>query len=128
MVARKTADGKLIQRPYTPENTAIYEGLIRHAAVGAMGGRPPMICAVVMIALVIMPIPTSWSKRRRQMAAAGELKPAKKPDLTNTLKAIEDACNRVVYADDAQIVEIQIRKRYGDRPRIVVMMREAVDE
>lgn len=128
MVARQSADGRIIQRPYTPQNTAIYEGIIRSAAVEAMGERLPLTGPVVMVVLVILPIPSSWSKRRQQAAASGALWPAKKPDLTNVLKAIEDACNRVVFADDAQIVEVQIRKRFGFRPRVVVVVREAESE
>lgn len=47
------------------------------------------------------------------------LYPSVKPDATNVGKAVEDALNGVVWDDDAQIVDLQLRKRYGV-PQIVV--------
>ncbi len=54
-----------------------------------------------------------------------------RPDLDNLAKAILDGCNRVVYADDRQIVELLARKwyaagpGYGDaRPRVEVTIEE----
>lgn len=67
------------------------------------------------------PVPASWSRRKREMALRGEIRPSVKPDLSNILKLIEDACNRVVYRDDALIVEYgRARKVYSDQPKIIV--------
>ena len=40
--------------------------------------------------------------------------PIVKPDVSNIIKGIEDALNGLVYPDDSQLVEIAIRKQYGD--------------
>src|SRR5690554_6391727 len=41
--------------------------------------------------------------------------PTVKPDVDNTSKTIMDALNMVAYTDDAQIVDLYIKKRYADR-------------
>lgn len=46
--------------------------------------------------------------------------PIKRPDLSNMLKAIEDALTGVVYRDDAQIVELSVTKRFGPTPGVAV--------
>lgn len=54
----------------------------------------------------------------------GELMPAKKPDIDNIAKAVLDALNSVAYRDDTQIVELQIRKQYSEKPRLEIRMEE----
>ncbi len=61
------------------------------------------------------PIPTYLSK-----AKASELVRAhhdKKPDTSNLIKFVEDALNKVLYNDDAQIAKITAYKCYSDIPR-----------
>lgn len=53
----------------------------------------------------------------------GEHHPISRPDLSNYLKAIEDALNTIVWEDDAQIVEAHIQKRY-DVPGIMLEIEE----
>lgn len=38
-----------------------------------------------------------------------------RPDLTNLIKIIEDACNGIIYKDDSQIVRLISEKRYGSK-------------
>ena len=45
---------------------------------------------------------------------------AARPDLDNFLKAVLDACNGIVFFDDAQITEINARKIYGIAPKTVL--------
>ena len=65
---------------------------------------------------------------RKEKARAGEICATKKPDADNVLKAIKDAMNDVVYADDAQVVEISLIKVYGDDPRVEVAASEIAKE
>ena len=51
---------------------------------------------------------------------AGDILPTKKPDLSNCLKAIEDALNKVAFRDDCQICVGEHLKRYVNRPRLIV--------
>ena len=64
-------------------------------------------------------IPYTWSKKKQARALLGELRPAKKPDIDNLYKLAADAFSGVVYRDDALIVEVWLRKVYGNQPKLV---------
>lgn len=108
---------------YTPEKTRTYEGMIRSAAMDAMGNRPPFDMPVEFVMRAIFPVPTSWSGKKRDRALTGEIKPGKKPDLDNIAKAWNDALNGVVYRDDALICRHVLEKRYGPQALVVVTVR-----
>ena len=52
--------------------------------------------------------PASLPKRERH--------PIKRPDLSNFLKAIEDALGGIAYRDDAQLVEVVASKAFDPAP------------
>jgi Holliday junction resolvase RusA-like endonuclease len=58
-------------------------------------------------------IPKSWPKKRREAATRGEVYPGK-PDIDNIVKIVADALNGVCFEDDAQVIEVVARKKYGD--------------
>lgn len=110
---------------YTPEKTRTYEGMVRTAAMEAMGARPPIDGPVRLVMSAIFSIPKSWSQKKRAAAMSGAIKPTRKPDLDNILKAWKDALNQVVYRDDCLIVRAVIEKRYGPAPLVAVTVRAA---
>lgn len=113
-------------RAYTPEKTVAYETLVKLSAADAMQGAAPWSGPLSIELRLFVAIPKSTTKRDLAAIAAGTFLPTKKPDADNVLKAITDALNGVVYVDDAQIVDVVIRKRYSDTPRAEVMVRHAV--
>lgn len=78
--------------------------------------------------LAEFPIPQSWSKKRQHAALLGLIRPGKKPDLDNLMKLATDACNSVVYRDDALIVEVRARKTYSNQPKLIVTVQPAIRE
>jgi Holliday junction resolvase RusA-like endonuclease len=104
---------------YTPSATRKFEAHGRLAAQLAMDGRPPIQVPVRVELLIELPIPTSWSERKRAAAIVGDVRPTSRPDLDNFLKAILDAINTIVVADDAQIVEVCATKKFGIAPKMV---------
>ena len=67
-----------------------------------------------------MAIPKTWSKKKQRAALCGEIWPAKRPDLSNICKQVEDALIGVVFRDDALIVRYDtMQKRYSAQPKIV---------
>lgn len=101
---------------HTPEKTQNYENHCRRFAKDAMKGRIVMTGAVGLTLDLYVQPPLSWSKKKIELALSGELKPTSKPDFSNVLKAIEDAMNGIVYADDSQIVMVTGSKNYSSNP------------
>lgn len=60
-----------------------------------------------------MPIPQSYSKKRREWILKGFEQHTKRPDADNLGKAVIDALNGVAWADDSQIVQLTLRKEYA---------------
>lgn len=104
---------------YTPENTSDYEDLIRWSYKDA-GGKyyDKQLMSVNINAFY--PIPMSYSKKKRTACLMGEIRPTKKPDLDNIVKAILDSLNGVAWYDDSQVVCLTINKYFGERGCVVV--------
>lgn len=109
---------------YTPAKTVSYENLIKIAATQAMAGASPMDGPMHLSLSVILPVPASWSNKRRALALAGAIRATKRPDCDNYLKAIKDGCNSIIWCDDSQVVQISMRKDYGEIPGARVTVRE----
>jgi Holliday junction resolvase RusA-like endonuclease len=107
---------------HTPQKTATYENLIRFCCSNAVSGL--FLGALSVDIGVILPVPKSWSKKRRTEALVGFVHPTKRPDTDNYLKSALDGMNGVAYADDSQVVRVSIEKRYGDQPRMMIRVTE----
>jgi len=113
---------------YRPQNVQRYQAHLRLACDDAMDGRCPLVGPVLLRLTVYLPIPVSFSKRKHEEAERGLVRPAKRPDLSQFLKAAEDALNRRVIGDDAQIVDQVVRKFYSRKPRLVMEVAPAAPE
>ena len=109
-------------RLFTPAKTVAYEGLVAHAAAQAMRGTPPFDGACRLELDIVCTVPASWSAKKRAAALAGSMRPTTKPDIDNTIKALADGMNGVVWRDDKQAVEVLARKVYGPTPGVHVMV------
>ncbi|MCA6108149.1 RusA family crossover junction endodeoxyribonuclease [Bradyrhizobium cenepequi] len=124
---KKKKTGKLAVGHHTPEKTVTYEGMIRTKAMDVMAGRAPIVGPCEMKLRAVFPVPQSWSKKKRALALAGAIRPTKKPDIDNILKAWNDAFNTVVFVDDTQVVQGFYVKVYGEVPQVLVTVREIVE-
>lgn len=70
--------------------------------------------------IYIMPPKKYHTGPKRALIASGELRPTKKPDLDNLIKGIKDGCNKIIWHDDSQIVDMTVRKFYSEQPRAEV--------
>lgn len=104
---------------YTPAKTRSYEAAVATLAKAAMKGHPPFLGACSVAVVAYMSIPKSWSKIGQLRARQGFVHPTKKPDADNVVKCL-DALNGIVWHDDAQAVDVLVRKRYSDNPRLEV--------
>ena len=107
---------------YTPKETVNYENLIRLEYQNQVGeyfqGKIEMhICAY-------FEIPKSTSKKRREQLKDETHYYDKRPDYDNICKVVTDALNKVAYSDDGQIVKMTVEKKYSERPRVEVEIKE----
>jgi len=105
-------------RTYTPEQTAMYENLVKYAYVEA-GGKM-LNGQVEMTIYAYYLIPKSISKKRRALMLEGKVRPTIKPDWDNIGKIVADSLNKIAYRDDACVTDATVRKRYSDNPRVEI--------
>lgn len=104
-------------RTHPDVKTENFETQLGWAARAVMKDRPLLTGPLLMTTFSFLPIPQSWSAKKRAAAIRGEIYPTIRPDYDNLSKAISDALNKVVWQDDAQVVTATIHKRYSERPR-----------
>ena len=100
-------------RLYDPEKSASWKNLV---ALASLPFKPssPTTAALRMEVVVRLPRPKSLPKRIYY--------PAKRPDLSNYIKGVEDAISGIFFVDDAQIVELCAQKEYSDDPGVYVAL------
>ncbi len=110
---------------YTPAATKAYEQAVAWAYKAKYG--TVQFCKDVPLRMDIMAyygIPNSASKAKRADMLSGKIRPTKKPDYDNVAKIIADALNGLAFYDDAQIVDGNVTKLYGETPKVVVKILE----
>lgn len=105
---------------YTPEKTVSYENLVKLCFKAKYPDEKPAESTVQMVITAYYGIAKSASNKKRQLMADGKIRPIKKPDADNIIKAVADALNGIAYKDDSQIVNVTIAKWYSDTPRVEV--------
>lgn len=104
-------------RAYTPNFTRDYEREIANIAYDAavvQNWRKVEKSAPLCVEIVAhFPIAASWSKKQKQAAINGEIRPTVKPDCDNIAKVVLDSLNGIVFDDDRQVVRCAVEKRYA---------------
>ena len=107
---------------YDPEKSRDYKEQVALAASLSMRGHSafpkeiPLKCVIT----IWQKMPKRFTKKQKELAENEFLRPTVKPDVDNVAKAITDAMNGIVYADDSQIVELVCGKYYAVEPRVMV--------
>ena len=114
---------KATGRAFTPERTVRFEDRLSLAAQAAMNGRSLLEGPLDVHVDIFMSVPASKPKKWKADALAGLIRPTKKPDADNFAKCL-DACNLVVWSDDAQIVELRVSKFYSETPAFVARVKQ----
>lgn len=112
-------------RAYSPKSTKDYEIIAAEAGRDAMCGIANLFEGALSVRMdFVLPIPVSKSKKAKAGMVSGEIKHIGKPDCSNLVKGVEDALNGVCWHDDSQITDLRISKRYGDNPRVEIIISE----
>jgi Holliday junction resolvase RusA-like endonuclease len=96
------------KRRYTPVSQASYMravGLIASRAFAGIGPLPGPLRMTVAACWAFPKSYTAADRLRRFMTSV--------PDADNVGKLIADSLNEIAYADDAQICELHVSKRFG---------------
>lgn len=67
----------------------------------------------------VFPIPKSASKKMIQDIKSGKIGPTS-CDSTNLQKLYEDCLKKIVIEDDRKVIDIQTKKFYGDKEKIII--------
>lgn len=104
----------------TPENTVLYENLVKTEYHRQVGERFPDDAMLDFRLTAYYAVPKSVSKKKRKAMLEHRIRPTKKPDWDNIGKTVCDALNGIAYRDDAQVVDSMVRKFYSNTPRVEV--------
>lgn len=107
---------------YTSKKTQDYEQQVCNAWMAA--GHPMFEGAVRVTITAYCGIPKSATKKKREGMERWEILPTKRPDVDNIAKIILDGLNGVAYKDDAQVVDLRVKKLYGTTPLVLVDVEE----
>ena len=111
---------------YTPEKSARFEERLAWAAQSVWQSKPLMDGQIIMFINAYFSIPVSKPKDWKIKAMAGIIRPVKKPDIDNIIKAFLDSMNGIIYDDDTQVVSLHSTKRYGTIGMVEVLVKEDI--
>jgi Holliday junction resolvase RusA-like endonuclease len=103
-------------RSYKDKKQSEYESKVS-ALIAQYRPEKPIDGDIVLEVRCYLQIPKSKTKRFKQDALNGFIRPTGKPDVSNLAKNVEDIMNGIFYRDDAQIVDLTVEKWYSDNPR-----------
>lgn len=118
--------GKPFVSFYTVTEQRQYMEMLSQYARLQMRSRPPSERALTFLVIADVRVPESWSLRDKAAALEGRILPTSKPDDDNFRKMASDALSKIVFRDDAQIVDGRQLKRYSASPALTIEVREFV--
>lgn len=100
---------------YDPPKSRKYKDLVKLWATTQLkkvDGFKMYDDAVCVDVTFYLPIPASYTKKKKLEAEYGIMRPIKKPDVDNLYKGLIDALSGIVWKDDSIITDAGIHKRY----------------
>ena len=122
---RATRMGKGI-RLYDPKKVAAFKRQLGMLAKQQMldRGLEPYDGPLEVRMEFYRPVQASISRKERARRLSGVHRPTVKPDLSNYVKATEDALNGILWVDDNLIVTETSEKFYAEQPHLIVEIKE----
>ncbi len=117
-----TKDGRRYVRDSNP-NSREWKRTVAQVAGERMRGQPLLQGPLALELAFHRPRPLGHMGKKGLRPSAPSY-PITRPDVLKLARAVEDACTKVVWWDDAQVVEETIRKLYGEPARVEVRIRE----
>lgn len=113
-------------RMYDPKKVAVFKRQLGMLAKQQMldRGLEPYDGPLEVRMEFYRPVQASISKKERARRLSGAHRPTVKPDLSNYVKATEDALNGILWVDDNLIVTETSEKFYAEQPHLTVEVKE----
>lgn len=113
----KTSGG--ISHTYTPKKTKNFEDFVRTWLQVKYKGQP--IEGPINLEINFsLPIPKSYTKKKKSECLSGGSNHFIKPDLDNLEKSVMDAAEGVLYLNDSQICSKISSKKWAEKPLILL--------
>lgn len=122
--SRKTG-GAYMPKEYTLWKKRFLKEWLKHGIEKFDVGVP---LAVDLKFFIKPPSSISRVKNNQNILKSEALRVVKKPDADNLGKSPLDAISGYAYADDNQISDLRIRKRYSLNPRVEISIKEDTEE
>lgn len=118
----QTAAGK--SRAVNSKQSVTYKRLVKLTAKSYMNKNRLSVaeCPIAVYLTFVYAPPKSYTEKKLKAIQDGILMYQKKPDLDNLAKGVLDALNQTVYKDDSQIIELNVKKQYGDTDHVLVVI------
>ena len=124
----KTKDGRQFAGAYNPTFYTKYKAAAQYMVTMAAREQLPAgllwTTAAVVEVDVYVPMPSSLSAKKRELAECGLLRPITRPDVDNYLKTALDLLNGIVLSDDSIVVSATVHKQYASKPRMRIKIAE----
>ncbi|HHY74060.1 MAG TPA: RusA family crossover junction endodeoxyribonuclease [Bacillus bacterium] len=117
---RMTQRGKFIKP--NAQRYLSYKSFLQISARQQLKSKQPLKGALDVHIVFSMPIPKSWSNKRK-CEVVGRYH-TKKPDTDNLVKGVFDSLNKIAWEDDNQVAKVTAVKIYSEHPGIDVTVRE----
>lgn len=112
-------------RMYTPTATRSFEDKVRWAFTQKYNIATELSEKAFKAKIIaVFEPPKSISKKKKEELLQTKAGYTKKSDIDNISKIVLDALNGLTYKDDAQVVELEARKEYGEQNIIYVYLEE----
>lgn len=109
---------------YTPKETVNYENWVRECYLLKYRNEKPLETPLEVKIIATFEPPKSISNKKRKELIEGKKGYTKKKDVDNISKIILDGLNKLAYKDDSQVVELYIKKEYGENDNVYVEIKE----
>lgn len=109
---------------YTPKETVNYENWVKACYIEKYNNEKPFEKALKVNIIATFEPPRSISNKKRKELIEEKKGYTKKKDVDNISKIILDGLNKLAYKDDAQVVELYIKKEYGENDNVYVEIEE----
>ena len=111
---------------YTPDTVADWRAWVRLKVQQAVVEMIPKGYPVEVTITILKPRPQSPKKPTPKVPCPWAW--TQKPDVDNVNKPLFDAMKSVAFADDSQVTDLHVRKRWGERAEVEIAIRAMTEE